>query len=102
MTRTDPVVHHARKEALAVAALWIISMTWTVGFCYVDGYNRPPEELQFVAGMPRWVFWGVLVPWLGCAALSAWFAFYYMTDADLGADQESAEDALAHEGADHA
>ena len=42
-------------------------------------------------GFPTWVFWGILVPWMACTAVSVWFAFAFMGDEDLG--EEPAGDA---------
>lgn len=108
-THTDPIVSHAFREALAIGGICLIAGIWTVGYCYYDGYYRPAGDLPLVAGMPRWVFWGILFPWLTCAAISTGFAFCYMKDADLGAEEASTDDVQAaidfaaeNEGADHA
>ena len=90
--RTDPLVSHAFREALGVGALFVVAGIWTVGYCYLDGYYRPKGEVPLVMGIPRWAFWGILVPWLICAALSAAFAFYFMSDTELGAEAASPDD----------
>jgi hypothetical protein len=41
-----------------------------------------------MAGRPDWVFWGIVVPWLVCAIVSAWFALCVMQDAPLASDAD--------------
>lgn len=84
----DPVVTHSRHEALGVLAAWLIAMTYTVTYCYVNGYDRSAADLKFVLGFPDWFFYGLVVPWTICLALSWWYAFIFMKDADLGDDRD--------------
>lgn len=37
-TQEDPVLISARREALIVFASWLIAMTWSVSYCYLNGY----------------------------------------------------------------
>jgi hypothetical protein len=97
--RDDPVLCSARREALVVLAVWLAAMAYTVGYCYSFGYGRDPETLAFVFGFPDWVFWGIVTPWTLCTMFSAWFAFAFMTDDDLGAEQ--AEESLTVEEQPH-
>ena len=39
-------------------------------------------------GMPRWVFWGIFMPWLFVDAVTIWFVFFFMKDDDLGEGEE--------------
>ncbi len=94
--KEDPVLRSSRREALVVLACWACAFAYTVGYSYFHGYNRSLESLTFVWGIPDWVFWGVVVPWLSCTAFSVWFAFAFMTDEWLGQDpEEEAEELLA-------
>jgi hypothetical protein len=83
----DPVLTSARREALVVLLIWAIACIYTVGYCYSFGYERDPKELRYVAGIPDWVFWGILVPWTTCSLLSFWISNYLIADDDLGAEQ---------------
>ncbi|MBX7075448.1 MAG: DUF997 family protein [Pirellulales bacterium] len=83
-TPADKSLRHARREALVVFAIWFVAMIYTVGYCYWFGYDRTVASLTFVAGLPDWIFWGVVTPWIVCSILSAWFSFYYMSDDDFG------------------
>lgn len=86
----DPLIRAARREAQIALAVWFIAMVYSVGYCWLYGYQRSIESLTYVLGFPDWIFWGVVVPWGACTAFSAWFCMFYMEDADLGAEPESA------------
>jgi hypothetical protein len=91
-TRDDPVLVSARREAVVVAVIWIAAMAYTVTYCYLNGYHRSLESLTFVLGVPDWIFWGIVTPWLACLAASWAFSYLLMTDADLGAENDDAEE----------
>jgi hypothetical protein len=57
----------------------VYSLTW----CYTHGGPRPLAELRFVLWFPDWVFGGIVVPWLVCAAASCVFALRLMSDDEL-------------------
>lgn len=92
MTRpaADPVLASARREAIAVFVIWLAAMAYTITYCYRHGYGRRLEDLTYVLGFPDWVFWGVVAPWLVCVAVSYAFAFWFMTDQELGEDPDEA------------
>jgi len=90
----DQVLRSARREALVVLAVWIAAMSYTVGYCYLNGYNRSAESLKFVFGFPDWVFWGIVVPWVACAVFSFGFGAIFVRDEDLGEELPEQEDEL--------
>lgn len=73
-----------RREAVAVTVMWCLATIWSVGYSGWAGYGPEYPELRFVLGIPVWVFWGVVAPWLLCAVISVWFALRFMSDDDLG------------------
>ena len=99
---------HARREALVVMIVWLLALAWTVGYCYLRGYQHPPdgwavraglaaprqaEDLGQVAGFPDWVFVGILLPWLVCTLFTIAFSLFGMRDDPLGGEaQEGAGD----------
>lgn len=91
---TDPVVKRAAREALWVFAMWVAALCYTVPYCYFHGFNRSLESLRFVWGFPDWVFWGIVVPWSVCIAVSFWFGATFITDDDLGEELPEQEDEL--------
>ena len=95
----DPVVVHARREALVILAAFAVCLVWSIGWSYLAGYGEPVDGgLATVWGMPRWVFGGVLVPWLAADLFGLWFCFFFMADDPLG----ESEDEMDEDGVDEA
>jgi len=89
--RLDPVVLDTRREALLILGAFAVCLVWSVSWCYVAGYREPGAgPPSTVLGMPSWVFWGVLVPWLAADAFSVWFCFFGMADDPLGEAEDEA------------
>lgn len=90
----DRILRSGRREALVVAVVWLIALSYSVTYCYRFGYGRTATELRFVCGIPTWVFWGVVAPWLACLVFSWWFSFRFITDDALpGRSDDSRGDA---------
>ncbi len=87
----DSVCRTGRREALVAAATWCAAAAYTVGYCALHGYGRTMDDLQFVLGIPDWVFWGIVVPWSICLAIGVWFSYVFMTDADLSQEDPGAD-----------
>lgn len=88
----DPVYVHSRREAVWILVLWAIGFLWTVPCCYLLGYRSGAESIPLIWGMPAWVVWGVVVPWIACGAASVVLCAFFMQDDDLGrADDEVSE-----------
>ncbi len=87
MSRSNehPLLKSARREMLGALAIWLAATIYSVGYCWAFGYGRDPQSLTFVLGFPDWVFWGLIVPWGVCTAVSIWFALAFMRDEDLEA-----------------
>ncbi|MBX3439384.1 MAG: DUF997 family protein [Planctomycetaceae bacterium] len=81
----DPVYLHARREALVILALWAAAMLWVVPYSYFFGYHEitDPEQIKTIVGIPDWVFWGVLVPWIVCTLATIALCVWYIKDEDL-------------------
>lgn len=87
--RFDPLVVHARREALVILAAFVVCMVWSIGSCYSLGYLAPDGvPVAKVLGMPSWVFWGVLLPWLAADLFAVWYCFFFMVDDPLGETQD--------------
>lgn len=86
------LLHHARREASVIMAVWAVALAWTIGVGYFLGYDRDVQSIRLILGMPDWVFWSVVVPWVVCFLFSFWFCFFYMADDDLGQDRAGAGD----------
>src|SRR4029453_9179439 len=98
MPREHPILRSSLREALVVFGIWVVACAYTVSYCYAFGYNRDPGSLKFVAGLPDWVFWGILVPWTVCSLLSFWVSNSLIAEDDLGPELAESPD----EEADHA
>lgn len=104
---TDPaaaarLLSRARIEARFTLALWAITFVWVVGYCYLFGYQHAadswpvraglaaaaPRELRQFAGLPDWVCFGIVLPWLLCTVITVAFAVFGMTEDELGAEAE--------------
>jgi hypothetical protein len=83
----DPVLVHARREVLIVLGMWLAAMAWTIGYCGTYGYDQTAMP-TLIFGIPRWVLWGIFVPWTVCTCLSSVLALVVIRDADLGEDPE--------------
>lgn len=79
--------YHARRETALILAVWLVAMVYIVTYCYLFGGAPQEGQLNLVWGMPSWVFWGVVVPWLACDVTTVWFCLWYMADDDLGPDR---------------
>ncbi len=74
----DPAFLRARKEAAIILLSWAVCLLWTVGACWLLGYTE--DTVSLVWGIPRWVFFGVMVPWGAATAFSVWFSLSFMHD----------------------
>ena len=89
----DPVVRSSRREAIAIALIWVTAFAYSVTYCYSQGYDRDPETLTLIWGVPDWCFWGVVAPWVLCVLLSWLLAHWFMRDEELGPELEDQENA---------
>ena len=87
----DPVYLHARREAVVLLVAFVVCLVWSVGCSYWLGFSLPMgDEVPKVWGMPRWVFWGVLIPWLAADVFTIWFCCWGMANDSL--EPESGEE----------
>jgi hypothetical protein len=91
----DPVFLHSRREAIAIFSLWFFCLLWSVPVCYAMGYGQEivPREVPTVLGMPSWIFWGLVLPWLVADAATIWLCFGFIKNDPLGevAGEETAD-----------
>ena len=50
------------------------------------------EPVAILFGMPRWAFFGVVLPWMAAGAFTLWFSMVFMKDTDLDPDREDAKE----------
>ena len=97
----DPLLRSARREALVTAGLVLAALVYTIAYSAMFGYDRTPESLTFVLGIPDWVFWGILAPWLVCLVVSWWFAFWLFEDDTLERAEPTPTDGSSEFAASH-
>jgi hypothetical protein len=85
--KEQQLLRHARREGLLIMAVWAVALLWFLIVGYLLGYRRDSSEIGLILGIPDWIFWSVVVPWIVILAFSVWFCFAYMADDDLGQDQ---------------
>ena len=93
--RYDPVFLHSRREAILIVGAWAAGLVWAVPYCYLNGYGLPPGEVSTTFGVPTWLFWGILIPWIAADLFTAWFCFFYFVEDDLEEDRAGVEAATA-------
>ncbi len=85
----------ARREAWLILAAWAACLLWTVGYSGVTAYGTAAGAAPLVLGMPAWVVWGVLAPWVAAVLFSVWFSLRFMTDEDFAEPPSEGEDGPA-------
>lgn len=76
---------NAKREAVILLLAFVVFLVWSITTSFCMGYNVAPEDLkQTVWGMPRWVFWGIAVPWMTANVFTLFFCMFYMADDALG------------------
>jgi hypothetical protein len=85
------LLRNARREGLLIMTVWAIALVWSVSAAYIGGYDRDPDSIRLVLGIPDWVFWAVVAPWGVCLLFSTWFCFRYVADDPLGKDMGEGE-----------
>jgi len=99
----------ARREAAITILVWFVALLWTLGYCYLRGYEHPADSwlvtsgwatppgkpVKTVLGVPEWIFYGIVVPWLVCTAFTVLFGLFGIRDDELGAapDEEASHGA---------
>lgn len=80
----DPVFVSSLRESKWILSIWFANFAWVIGCSVLTGYDSDTEQrLETTLGMPRWVFWGVFLPWIVTAVLTSWFALTQMADHPL-------------------
>lgn len=63
-----------RREAVVGALIWAIAAVWTL----TASYTLSAQPLRFVGGLPHWVVWGVLLPWVTAFVVHVWYSLVYV------------------------
>ena len=90
MKRFRPPSSSSYREALIVAVVWTITCVYTVGYAALFAYRDSASRV--VLGIPSWVVWGVLLPWVVTLFVTLWFAGAGMKDEPLGENPDEVTD----------
>jgi len=100
----DPLLRSARREMKVAVVFWLVCAAWAVGLGKFLAYRKLEDGVgvDMILGMPSWVFWVVILPWILATIFTLWFALRFMKDHDLlaeGGEGEAGE--LGGEGNGH-
>lgn len=87
----DPTFRNARREAIVILAAWLACLIWSLSVSIGLGYGAVDGPIDTVLGIPAWVFWGIVVPWLAADVFALWFCFAFMANDELGELDEPEE-----------
>jgi hypothetical protein len=77
---------HARQcwvEARIVFGIIVVALTVSSVILYTQGFVEPaqrPAQPNLILGIPSWVVWGLVLPWLATIGVTWLFAVFLMKD----------------------
>lgn len=66
------------KEFKFAFSATMIYILLSCAISYVLGYNKTVEEISIIWGIPSWVLFGVIIPWVLMVLLTAYYGFFIM------------------------
>lgn len=66
------------KEFKFAFSTTMIYILLSCAISYVLGYNKTVEEISIIGGIPSWVLFGVIIPWVLMVLLTAYYGFFVM------------------------
>lgn len=77
------------RELKCILGVWLAFAAWNVGVGALTAFTlpEPDEGIATVFGMPKWVFFTVLFPWLIGNVVIVWFAIFFMRDTPEEGDE---------------
>jgi len=92
----DPLFIHSRREAIFIFFLWAACLLWCVPYCYLNGYVPDDQEVAILWGLPSWIVFGILGPWLIANVVAILFCLFIFREDDLGIAPEEGESTEAN------
>ena len=85
----DPIFVDSVRESGWIIAMWVCCFVWTLTICLSYGYQETvdPATFKTVYGIPAWVAYGIVLPWLIADIVTIWFCVFKMKDGDLGENE---------------
>ena len=72
----------SRREAVWIVLIWASFAAWVLGYAALFAYPADPTKMGLTLGLPTWVVYGVVLPWLAATALTIVFSLVVMEDDD--------------------
>ena len=67
---------------------WVVFAAWTLTYNGLFGKGEEGTAVEIVFGMPKWVIFGIAIPWVLAISVTIWFALCFMKDTPLGEEQD--------------
>lgn len=80
------------RETVVIVIGWLVFLIWTATVCSLGWDGENEKEVVTVMGLPRWVFFGVVLPWIAACGFTFWFTMFFMEDTDLDPDRSEEEE----------
>lgn len=80
----DPLYLNSKREAIFIFSLWLLCLLWCVPYCYLNGYVPDGQEVPLMWGMPKWIVYGILGPWILADVVTILFCVFIFSEDDLG------------------
>ncbi len=85
----DASFRQSRKEMWVILAAWGVFLLWTgIGSAVLSASSTKPSLIPLIAGIPKWVAFGVVIPWVCALGFIIWFTTCFMKDTSLESDQD--------------
>lgn len=88
----DPRYKTAGREAIIALLYWVAHAGVITVIALSVGYNKTPNELDFIWGLPSWFFWSGIVATLVFCVAPYFIVKYLFTDMSLEAVDENRTD----------
>ena len=81
----------SKRELKFILATWLVFFVWVAAVCSTMGRIPPGEEVPVLLGMPRWVIFGIAIPWVVATVIGISFGLRVMKDTDLEGGQDNSD-----------
>jgi len=73
----------SRKELWFMLGTWAFFCIWVLVATGISAYDAEASGENLLLGFPRWVVFGLLLPWFCAIVVTLWFASRFMKDTPL-------------------
>lgn len=77
------------RETVVILVAWLAFLSWTGLVCSLAGRLEAGKTVETLYGMPRWAFFGVVLPWIAACGFTFWFSIFGMKDTPLDPDRSA-------------